>query len=36
MHNVPLLHKVVIVNEKAEVKGHLLVAIEPVVSGTFC
>lgn len=31
MHNVPLLHKVVIVNEKAEVKGHLLVAIEPVV-----
>ncbi|VDN07186.1 unnamed protein product [Thelazia callipaeda] len=30
VHNVPLIHKVVIVNEKAEVKGHLRVAIEPV------
>uniref|UniRef100_A0A158Q8M3 Kinesin-like protein unc-104 n=1 Tax=Elaeophora elaphi TaxID=1147741 RepID=A0A158Q8M3_9BILA len=30
VHNVPLVHKVVIVNERAEVKGHLRVAIEPV------
>ncbi|VDK42015.1 unnamed protein product [Gongylonema pulchrum] len=31
VHNVPLLHKVVIVNEKAEVQGHLRVAVEPVI-----
>ncbi|VDM40860.1 unnamed protein product [Toxocara canis] len=30
IHNVPLVHKVVIVNEKGEVKGHLRVTIEPV------
>uniref|UniRef100_A0A9J2PZ47 Kinesin-like protein unc-104 n=2 Tax=Ascaris TaxID=6251 RepID=A0A9J2PZ47_ASCLU len=30
VHNVPLIHKVVIVNEKGEVKGHLRVTIEPV------
>ncbi len=35
MHNVPLVHKVVIVNERAEVKGHLRVAIEPVLDGMF-
>ncbi|VDK45590.1 unnamed protein product [Anisakis simplex] len=32
VHNVPLVHKVVIVNEKGEVKGHLRVNIEPVPS----
>lgn len=35
VHNVPLVHKVVIVNERAEVKGHLRVAIEPVTDGMF-
>ncbi|VDO56399.1 unnamed protein product [Onchocerca flexuosa] len=35
VHNVPLVHKVVIVNETAEVKGHLRVAIEPVSDGMF-
>lgn len=32
---MPLVHKVVIVNERAEVKGHLRVAIEPVPDGMF-
>ncbi|CAB3405236.1 unnamed protein product [Caenorhabditis bovis] len=30
LHNVPLIHKVAVVNEKGEVKGYLKVAIEPV------
>ncbi|RCN33924.1 PH domain protein [Ancylostoma caninum] len=30
LHNVPLVHKVAIVNEKGEVRGYLKVAIEPV------
>ncbi|CAD6199177.1 unnamed protein product [Caenorhabditis auriculariae] len=33
LHNVPLIHKVAIVNEKGEVKGYLKVAIEPVKQG---
>ncbi|KAJ1373413.1 hypothetical protein KIN20_035803 [Parelaphostrongylus tenuis] len=30
LHNVPLVHKVAIVNERGEVRGYLKVAIEPV------
>uniref|UniRef100_A0A0N4VZ29 C2 tensin-type domain-containing protein n=1 Tax=Haemonchus placei TaxID=6290 RepID=A0A0N4VZ29_HAEPC len=30
LHNVPLVHKVAIVNEKGDVRGYLKVAIEPV------
>ncbi|WKX95060.1 hypothetical protein Q1695_011929 [Nippostrongylus brasiliensis] len=30
LHNVPLIHKVAIVNEKGDVRGYLKVAIEPV------
>ncbi|CAI5442480.1 unnamed protein product [Caenorhabditis angaria] len=30
LHNVPLIHKVAVVNEKGEVRGYLKVAIEPV------
>ena len=33
LHNVPLVHKVAVVNEKGEVKGYLRVAIEPVQKG---
>ena len=35
VYNVPLVHKVVIVNEKGGVMGHLRVAIEPVTHGQF-
>lgn len=34
LHNVALVHKVAIVNEKGEVKGYLRVAIQPVKKGT--
>lgn len=34
LHNVPLVHKVAIVNEKGDVKGYLRVGIQPVSKGT--
>ncbi len=34
LHNVPLVHKVAVVNEKGEVKGFLRVSIEPITKGT--
>ncbi|CAJ0951418.1 unnamed protein product, partial [Mesorhabditis belari] len=33
LHDVPLIHKVAVVNEKGEVKGYLKVAIEPIRKG---
>ena len=33
LHNVSLVHKVAIVNEKGEVRGYLKVAIEPINEG---
>ncbi|CAI4224627.1 unnamed protein product [Auanema sp. JU1783] len=33
LHNVPLIHKVAVVNEKGEVKGYLKVSIEPIQKG---
>ncbi|TMS40160.1 hypothetical protein L596_006576 [Steinernema carpocapsae] len=30
LHNVPLIHKVAVVNEKGDVKGYLKVSVEPV------
>ncbi|CAJ0566193.1 unnamed protein product, partial [Mesorhabditis spiculigera] len=33
LHNVPLIHKVAVVNEKGDVKGYLKVAIEPIKKG---
>lgn len=35
LHNVPLVHKVAIVNEKGDVKGYLRIGIQPVSKGTF-
>ena len=31
LHNVPLIHKVAVVNESGDVKGYLRVSIEPII-----
>lgn len=35
LHNVPLVHKVAIVNEKGDVRGYLRIGVQPVTKGTY-